>query len=294
MSCSKRKAPNRWPWRVTVVDKPASVTEFAPAKVNLTLHVTGQREDGFHLLDSLVAFADVGDHVRLTPAQRTSLEVSGPMAAGVPTDESNLCWRAAECFGAPVAIELEKHLPHAAGIGGGSSDAAAVLRGMARLFGRPAAGDMLELGADVPVCMSRQTARMSGIGEIVRPIHPIPVLHAVLVNPGVAANTSDVFRELAASSADGMPAIPETTGTKEFCAWLREQRNDLEAAAISLQPDIGSVLETLRETGALCVRMSGSGATCFGLYADQGDAALAAQTLARAHSNWWVRQVEIR
>lgn len=264
----------------------APTEAFAPAKINLTLHVTGQRADGYHLLDSLVVFADVGDVVRVSPADEMSLQVTGPRAFGVPEDARNLCWKAAEAFGAPVAITLEKHLPAAAGIGGGSSDAAAVLRAMEAAFGWRFEGHALVLGADVPVCRLAQAARMSGIGEIVEPV-TVPALHAVLVNPGVEVPTPTVFRGLASKQNAPMAALPEPSA---FFDWLAGQRNDLEPPALAETPVIGQVLEALTEAGAGLSRMSGSGATCFGLFEDASAAQRAARHLQQAQPGWWVTE----
>ncbi|WP_323765662.1 4-(cytidine 5'-diphospho)-2-C-methyl-D-erythritol kinase [Marinovum sp.] len=262
----------------------APTEAFAPAKINLTLHVTGQRADGYHLLESLVVFADVGDVVRVTPADEMSLCVTGPMASGVPEDARNFCWRAAQAFGAPVAITLDKRLPAAAGIGGGSSDAAAVLRAMAAAFDRPFDGDALALGADVPVCLLARAARMSGIGEAVEPL-TLPVLHAVLVNPRVEVPTPVVFRGLASKQNPPMAALP---AGGELVRWLGDQRNDLEAPALAAAPVIGTVLAALTRAGAGLARMSGSGATCFGLFADRTAAEAAAHRLQQAQPDWWV------
>lgn len=261
---------------------------IAPAKINLTLHVTGQRADGYHLLDSYVVFADFGDRVRVSRAAVMSLRVTGPRAAGVPADARNLCWRAAEAFGEPVAITLEKHLPAAAGIGGGSSDAAAVLRAMEALFGRPFDGDGAALGADVPVCLLGHAARMSGIGETVLPLSQ-PPMPAVLVNPGVALSTPEVFRALACKDNPAMEDWPLDGRRERLLGWLRAQRNDLEAPALGLQPVIGEVLAALRMEGADLARMSGSGATCFGLFETREIARTAAGRLSGAHPGWWVR-----
>lgn len=257
---------------------------FAPAKVNLALHVTGRRADGYHLLDSLVAFADMGDRVTLAPADRLSLTVTGPRSAGVPDDAGNLVWRAAEAFGSPVAITLEKHLPAAAGIGGGSSDAAATLRALEALTGRAVPFDPLTLGADVPVCLSPTAARMQGIGEAVTPVR-LPPLAAVLVNPGVPLPTGAVFAGLDSRDNPGMTGFPPPAEPGALVRWLATQRNDLEAAAIAQQPVVARVLDALGD--ASLARMSGSGATCFGLYPDAASARAAADRIARAHPQWW-------
>lgn len=269
-----------------------AIEGFAPAKINLTLHVTGQREDGYHLLDSLVVFADVGDRLVVEAADEMSLDVTGPFAAGVPDDASNLCWRAAEMFGEPVAIRLEKHLPHPAGIGGGSSDAAAVLRAMEKLFQRPFEGDALGLGADVPVCRLTNAARMQGIGEILTPLRLNPIA-AVLVNPGVDVPTPKVFKALGSRKNPPMTDMPSMNFPARFWSWLETQRNDLEQPAQNLAPVVSEVLHALSGRGARVVRMSGSGATCFGLFEDRGLAELEAKEIARQHPEWWVRAVQL-
>lgn len=267
---------------------------FAPAKINLTLHVTGRRDDGYHLLDSLVMFADLGDRVTLRRARVMSMTVTGPMARGVPTDARNLCWRAAEAFGEPVAITLDKHLPAAAGIGGGSSDAAAVLRAMAAHFGRPSPVHSADLGADVPVCMVGHAARMTGIGEVVRPL-TMAAFPAVLANPGVSVATPDVFRTLTRRDNTSMTPWPAGRDRPAVLRWLATQRNDLQAPAITLQPVIGDVLKALGDLpGARLSRMSGSGATCFALFGDLATARAGAERLSAQHPRWWVRTVTLR
>lgn len=269
------------------------VAEFAPAKVNLTLHVTGRRADGYHLLDSLVVFADVGDRVTARPAAVTRLAVTGPRAAGVPTGPDNLVLRAAALMAdTPAAIGLEKHLPAAGGIGGGSSDAAATLRALARLSGRPLpeAEAVLALGADVPVCLAARPARMAGIGELLVPVPALPPLPAVLVNPGVGVATPSVFRALERRENAPMAAVPSgLADAAELAGWLALQRNDLEPAAVALEPAIGTVLATLAGSrDCLLARMSGSGATCVGLYPSSASAQAAAAAMAAAAPAWWV------
>jgi 4-diphosphocytidyl-2-C-methyl-D-erythritol kinase len=264
-----------------------SITEFAPAKINLTLHVTGRRGDGLHLLDSLVVFADIGDRLKMTPAPETRLSVRGPMAAGVPTDACNLVLRAAALMGQSARFDLDKQLPVAAGIGGGSSDAAAAIRALRRYFDADMP-DVAALGADLPVCLQARSARMRGIGEEVTPV-PVPPLPAVLVNPGVAVSTARVFAALRGHDGAGMPEMPIFVAVSDCAAWLSGQRNDLEAPARALVPEIGQALIALAGSGALLTRMSGSGATCFGLFRDQRSAARAAADIARAMPGWWVR-----
>ena len=269
--------------------------EPAPAKINLTLHVTGQRDDGYHLLDSLVVFADVGDRLTLRRATVPALRVTGPMAAGVPTGPENLVLRAAARMGVALDITLEKHLPSAAGIGGGSSDAAAVLRGALALLPELSLPDDagLSLGADVPVCLMARAARMRGIGEDVAPVKGLPVLHAVLVNPGVSVSTAVIFRSLARKDNPAMPDdLPRWADAGDLSAWLQGQRTDMQAAAVAAAPVIGDVIAAIGGTaGCLLARMSGSGATCFGLYPDAARAQAAAEALARP--GWWVRAARL-
>jgi 4-diphosphocytidyl-2-C-methyl-D-erythritol kinase len=273
----------------------SGVHEAAPAKINLTLHVRGRRADGFHLLDSLVTFADAGDGVTVRPAARTRLRVTGPMAAGVPTGGENSVLRAAALIGVDAAITLDKHLPAAAGIGGGASDAAATLRALARLGDRPLP-EALCLGADVPVCVLARAARMRGIGEDVMPVRGLPVLDAVLINPRVPVSTREVFARLAQRDNPPMPgALPRWCDTATFARWLAAQRNDLEVPAQALCPQIGAVLERLRADAACALaRMSGSGATCFGIYRDSGTARLAAARIAVERPDWWVVATRLR
>lgn len=271
---------------------PVRATAFAPAKVNLTLHVTGRRDDGYHLLDSLVAHVGTGDDVTVADADAPAFTVTGPHAAGVPTDGTNLVLRAAALMGGPpLSITLHKRLPPASGIGGGSSDAAATLRAIAALRGVPLPPDaaVLALGADVPVCLAARPARMSGIGERLAPVAPLPPAWLVLANPGVSVPTPDVFRALARRDNPPMPRdLPAWPDAAALAAWLATQRNDLEAPARAIAPAIGNTLAALAATpGCLLARMSGSGATCFGLFSGATTAQAAAATLAAGHPDWW-------
>ena len=273
---------------------------FAPAKVNLALHVTGRRADGYHLLDSAVVFAGLGDHLTLEPSDALALTVTGPRAGGVPADRRNLVWRAAELFpqGRGAAITLEKRLPHAGGLGGGSADAAAALRGLSALWSRPLprADEILSLGADVPVCVAGRPMRMSGIGETLAPLPPMPEVWLVLVNAGVEVPTGAVFAALHGRENPPLPALPEAgwPDAGALAAWLRGARNDLEPAARSEVPGIGAVLDALdARPGCLMARMSGSGGTCFGLFAQEADARDAASALAAAQPAWWVAAAHV-
>jgi 4-diphosphocytidyl-2-C-methyl-D-erythritol kinase len=264
---------------------------FAPAKVNLALHVTGRRADGYHLLDSLVVFACVGDAVSAELAEGLSLVLDGPEAGALAAEPDNLVLRAARALAAGrelgAALRLVKRLPVASGIGGGSSDAAAALRVLARLWrveaDLPALA--LSLGADVPVCLARSPAVMRGIGEALAPAPRLPRFGLLLANPRVAVETRAVF----AARAPGFSApiaYPEAWSdaaamARDLAAW----RNDLEAPAMALCPVIGQVRAAIAaQPGCLLARMSGSGATCFGLFADAAAAERAAADLPGA---WW-------
>jgi 4-diphosphocytidyl-2-C-methyl-D-erythritol kinase len=278
------------------------ITELAPAKVNLTLHVTGLRDDGYHLLDSLVVFCGVGDRVALSVAPRTSLTVTGPFADQVPRGDDNLVLRAARAFAGDMnlAITLEKNLPVASGLGGGSADAAATIRAVMRLrkdhdpapgkFSPEAhAATVLALGADVPVCVSSRPARMRGIGDDLDGMGPLPECYVVLVNPCVAVSTPAVFRALNVKTNPPMPThLPAWPDVHALATWLSTMRNDLQEPARTLAPVIGEVVACLAaQPDALLARMSGSGATCFGLFATLSAAERARAAIAAARPDWW-------
>jgi 4-diphosphocytidyl-2-C-methyl-D-erythritol kinase len=267
------------------------VTEQAYAKINLALHVTGQRKDGYHLLDSLVAFAGIGDVVRVERADFLRLEITGPQAAYLPVSPDNLVLRAARAMAARAAITLDKHLPVASGIGGGSADAAATLRALARLTGRPLPqqDDLLALGADVPVCMGQHPVRMQGVGEVITPAPALPKCSILLANPGLALHTPAVFKALTQKENPALPPIPAFTDLQQFTTWLTDQRNDLEAPARTIAPEIEQVKAAIAaQSGCLLARMSGSGATCFGLFATTAGADRARAKIAAEHPEWWL------
>ena len=268
---------------------------LAPAKINLTLHVTGRRDDGYHLLDSLVMFADKGDKISVEAADEMSLQVEGRMREGVPVDESNLMVRAARLMDAPVAMRVKKNLPNAAGLGGGSSDAAAVLKAISRMTGQPIPESAITLGADVPVCLMGRAARMSGIGDKLESVAGMPMLNAVLVNPGRPVPTKLVFERLTCKENPPMPELlPTGLSAAELTQWLGSMRNDLEAPAMKAEPVIAQVFETLSKTpGCLLTRMSGSGGTCFGIYKDRETANSAAGRLKEQNPAWWVSAVRL-
>lgn len=277
----------------------------APAKVNLTLHVLGRRADGYHDLASLVAFAGVGDMLTLTPGRPLSFSVSGPTAGAAGPDDENLVLRAVRALQARVpglatgAFHLVKRLPVAAGLGGGSSDAAAALRLLALASGLPA-GDPLLLdaaratGSDVAVCLDPRARVMEGTGDRIGPALALRPLFGVLVNPRVAVPTPAVFKGLGLAPGDAGPSSG-WAGALEPNRWIAEGRNDLEAPALQVAPSIGDVLAALRrQPGCAVARMSGSGATCFGLFADCRHAAQAARTLRSAQPGWWIAPTVLR
>lgn len=277
----------------------------ASAKVNLTLHVTGQRDDGYHLLDSLVVFTDAGDIITAMPANDLTLSVKGPFAAGVPTDQSNLILKAAETLRRKrgvikgAAITVEKHLPNAAGLGGGSSDAATTLRLLAKMWEvapLPAsAPEVAMLGADVPVCLRGPgPSRMTGIGDVLHPLPNLPDCALVLVNPKIAVPTGPVFDGLASKQNVPMQQMPADMTFADFAGWLSEQRNDLQDPAIALEPSIQIALDRLAKIPTIAFAgMSGSGATCFGLVKNMADARQAARGLQVAEMGWWVTPAQI-
>ena len=274
---------------------------FAPAKINLFLHIGERRADGYHDLESLVAFADVGDALLFEDADSLSLTVDGPFGAALTGESDNLVLRAAHGVAAlaghdlPRRITLTKNLPVASGIGGGSADAAATLRAFLLEWRQEEIrlADFVELaktlGADVPVCFFGHSAWMYGIGDGIERTD-LPELHAVLVNPGVPVATRDVFSKLIARSGVDKLHWPEGFETADdVIAFLKTVGNDLEAPALAIAPAIGDALKALRGAGGVrLARMSGSGATCFGLFADQADAQTAAALIAHDHPQWWV------
>jgi 4-diphosphocytidyl-2-C-methyl-D-erythritol kinase len=285
------------------------LTEEGRAKVNLTLRVVGRRTDGYHDLESVVAFADCADKLTLTPAPELSLKTVGPLASACGDVADNLVLKATRLLGEVVpglkagAFVLEKILPVAAGIGGGSADAAAALRLLARLNGLALDDERmrevaLETGADVPVCLASRACDMTGVGETLLPLSP-PKMPCVLVNPCVPVATKNVFEalglrhgELLVGATDVMQSAswPDEGGSlEEWVEALAAGNNDLEAPATKIEPVIGKVIATLNATnGAWLARMSGSGATCFAIYENTADAGRAADKIRLDHPDWWV------
>jgi 4-diphosphocytidyl-2-C-methyl-D-erythritol kinase len=275
------------------------LSEPASAKINLFLHVGDKRADGFHPLQSLAVFTALGDALTLEPASELSLTVEGPFARGLDGEGDNLVLRAAKVLQentlAGARLTLTKNLPVASGIGGGSADAAAALRGLGQLWNLKSDDVALRdiaaaLGSDIPVCLESVPSFMEGRGEILRRVESLPRVPLLLVNPGVAVPTRDVFAGLTQRSGAEL-ALPRGRfgDTADLLRFLDTTRNDLEAPARALQPVIGEVLAAMMALpGALLTRMSGSGATCFGIFADDDCCRRAAEILKSAMPGWWV------
>ncbi|MDE1159579.1 MAG: 4-(cytidine 5'-diphospho)-2-C-methyl-D-erythritol kinase [Neorhizobium sp.] len=279
--------------------QPAGLFEWAPAKINLALHVVGQRPDGYHLLESIVTFSTTGDRLSFTAADADRFTLSGRFSSLLDhtTAADNLVLKArdmmrrvlaAEGYATePVAIHLEKNLPVAAGIGGGSADAAATLRGLMRLWQallptEKLSAIALSLGADVPMCLDGRPLLARGIGEDITPLPELPRLFLVLGNPLVGVSTPSVFKHLARKDN---PAIPEIGA--DIVGALARLRNDLEPPARTLAPEIAAISQMIAGEGASLTRMSGSGATCFGLFSSAETAERAAARLQAARPDWY-------
>ncbi|WP_321339514.1 4-(cytidine 5'-diphospho)-2-C-methyl-D-erythritol kinase [Breoghania sp.] len=277
------------------------LTELAPAKVNLALHVTGRRADGYHELDTIAAFPPLGDTLEASPAPELSLTLKGPFAGDLTADGDNLVLRTARALQHAFAIEdgaalvLEKRLPVASGIGGGSADAAAALRLLCQLWEIDSEISRLHgiaagLGADVPMCLTSRPLRARGIGENLTPLGPFPQAGLLLVNPRIEVSTPAVFRKLESRENAPIGDIPRSFDSASRLAdFLRTTRNDLEAPAILEAEPIATVLKALNALpDALLARMSGSGATCFAIFDDAPSAARAAAVLQQAQPGWWI------
>lgn len=281
-----------------------SICEAARAKVNLTLHMKGKRRDGYHELESLVVFADVSDELVFTPASEDRLSLEGPFAGLV--DGENLVLKAKRAFASWLGVTvsgdflLKKNIPVAAGLGGGSSDAAATIRALLKAYDRDEdtktfIRQSASIGADVPVCLQDSAAWMCGLGERVTPVSGLTPLPALLVNPGIKLSTAAVFKTLNAKplqpeEAGAPPSFPGWRNPREAAVWLNEGRNDLEAPAIALEPAVKKVLDALRRLDdCMLSRLSGSGPTCFGIFLSQDAAAEAASEMRRSYPNWWVQ-----
>lgn len=283
----------------------------APAKINLFLHLVGRRADGFHLLDSLIAFTDYGDELTAEAVGDLSLAIDGPFASGLSPTEDNLVIRAARLLMAEGAVKqgarlrLTKNLPVASGIGGGSADAVAAIKALTQLWGlQITAGRLaelaLQLGADLPVCLAGRASFVGGIGEDIRPLPPMPDLQILLVNPLIPLPTIEVFRRRAAGPQGSQFSDPgrwsETLATDdELFRRLADCRNDLTDAAIAIVPAIADVLEAIGgQPGCRLARLSGSGATCFGLFSDAAAARTAAAAILKLTPGWWAVATRLR
>jgi 4-diphosphocytidyl-2-C-methyl-D-erythritol kinase len=285
-----------------------TLADTAFAKVNLTLHIVGRRPDGYHEVDSLVAFAGIGDHLTLEPGGEIALDVGGPLAMHAGPDDDNLVMKAVRALSRHVShlsvgkFTLTKFVPAQAGLGGGSADAAAALRLLARVNGLALDDPRLyraarETGADVPVCLDPQPRWMRGIGEVLSGPVSLPRLAAVLVRPDAALATMDVFTALKAApltavTAATLPELP--TEAASLVHFIGARNNDLERPAVSIVPQVATALSLLRsQPMCLLARMSGSGSACFGLFGSPQAASDAARTLAAAYPAWWVQPTTI-
>jgi 4-diphosphocytidyl-2-C-methyl-D-erythritol kinase len=302
-------------WRAGPPRLPAdALVLLAPAKINLALHVVGLRADGHHLLESLVTFADAGDHLTLVPADEDRFTVSGPFAALVPREgegrDANLVLRARDllrvrlsalgCACGPVHLHLDKTLPVASGIGGGSADAAAALQGLMRLWWSDddgstdergsidLAGLGLSLGADLPMCLAGAPLIARGIGESITPVGDLPSFPALLVNPGAAVSTPAVFRALSRKTNPPLALAGTRRSREDWIDAMTDMRNDLEPPALTLTPVIGEARAALSAAGAALARMSGSGATCFGLFLDEETRDRAAEQIRAIKPDWYL------
>jgi len=274
---------------------------FAPAKLNLFLHVTGKRVDGYHTLQSAIVFVDVGDELTLSRQDEFSIDIEGPFAASLGDPEENLVCKAARLLAGYYKIPLSgkitliKNLPAASGLGGGSTDAAAALQGLAKLWNLPDDPFLLprlaqQLGADVPACLYKKPVWAEGIGEKLTILPDMPALHFVLANPLVPTPTPEVFRRFCGPFSQPL----RFSGRRDWSADLKTCRNDLTEAAVTVTPVIREVLAGLAATaGCRLCRLSGSGATCFGVYSTAGDAVAAAQTLKTSYPNWWIVKADM-
>lgn len=276
---------------------------FAPAKINLYLNITGKRPNGYHDLDSLITFADIGDVIIIREHNQFEFELDGKFAGTLQRNpEENLVIRALKMISGHLKrplnfhVTLQKNLPVAAGIGGGSSDAAAAIWGALKLWGEHIHADdldpiLLKLGADVPVCYKSQTQHVQGIGDILEPVSDIAELPILLVNPGKSCPTQDVFMRFKGPISENVILPDNLYDQDTLIDFLANQRNDLQNSACKLVPEIENVLRAMDHTdGVLFSRLSGSGATCFALYKDAIMAKLAAQTIKNENPDWWVKQ----
>ena len=274
------------------------LSEISRAKVNLTLHVLGKRSDGYHCLDSLVAFPRIGDEIYVEPAKEINLKIVGRLATELAT-EDNLILKAASLLnrcGKGALIVLNKDIPISAGLGGGSSNAAVVLRVLSKLWGSslPPTDELISLGADVPVCMNWNLKKMRGIGEKVTTVKEPPSMWVVLANTGEQVPTGLIFDSIQSFSKQSPDVLPVFTTKEIFVDYLLNHKNDLELPAVKLFPQIKILLEAIKHMpGCLISRMSGSGGTCFGLFLKKTDATNACKELTKAFPQTWIKVAEL-
>ncbi len=286
-----------------------ALTEIAPAKINLALHVTGRRDDGYHLLETVVTFSDAGDVVTVDAASEDAFSMSGRFSQGLSREaggsDGNLVLRARDALrealadeglsAPPVAIHLEKNLPVASGIGGGSADAAATLRALLRHWhAAPAAATLdrlaLKLGADIPMCMVGKPLMASGVGENIALLPGMPSFHCIIANPLQPVSTPQVFQRLTEKNNAPIGPLPALSSAAGWLSWLGSLRNDLEPPARLVQSRIAELSGLMKDTGAALVRMSGSGASCFALYETKAQARESLEKLTTARPQWFFMQ----
>ena len=277
--------------------------EKASAKVNLCLQIVGQKSNGFHLLDSIVGFTEFGDHLSFKKSDKLELTVKGAFSDQIPVDRSNLILNAAELvrklnnIKTGAHITLTKNLPPSAGLGGGSSDAAATIRGLSRMWGTdlPEIHDLMKIGSDLPVCINQKTQHMKGFGEVLNVVNTFPNLPILLVNPLKKVSTQTVFRKLENKKNSPLSKYEKLFRTKkDWINWLLLQRNDLMEPAVSIEPIISEVLQLIsNQISVKKVSMSGSGATCFGVFENKHDCDLAMKKVRQERPDWWSVSTEI-
>lgn len=279
---------------------PRTFTLLAPAKINLFLHILGRRADGYHLLQSVMVFVTVGDRLTFTRHDSLFIDIEGPYAGDVAAPKDNLVYKAAQALAAEykvpavAEIRLEKNLPVASGMGGGSSDAATTLKGLAQLWGLPEEQGRMQklaatIGADVPACLMRKPVWAEGIGEKMMRLTDMPDMNLVLVTPPTPTPTPEVFKQYQRNFSPPIQFMGRRKSMHEWIADLKIYRNDLTEAAVRVSPEIRPALQSLRETtGCHIARLSGSGATCFGIYENAAAAAAAVNKLKQIHPGWWI------
>lgn len=283
-----------------------AVQVAAPAKINLALHITGQREDGYHLIETLAVFTRYSDIVTVEPGEADRLRLTGPYAAVTPAGGENIVMRALDAYRdftgiktGNIAVTVEKNLPVASGIGGGSSDAAALLKAIDRRQGGAAGREGLMkigslLGADLPMCLSATALIARGTGEQIEPAEQLPALAIALVNPDIEVSTRAVFEALTEKRNRPLPESKPGMSARQVIEWLEETRNDLEGPACNLFPQIAEARRALREAGAGFARMTGSGATCFGIFSDAENARQAASRIKSSRPEWFAVATETK